>query len=277
MRLDYIECVDCLEGLKSLKDDSIDLVVTSPPYDNLRTYNGFSFDFEGIAEELFRVIKQGGVVVWVVGDAVDNKGSETLTSFQQALHFKSVGFNVHDTMIYQKTGHPFPPSNRYYQVFEYMFVLSKGRPKTANLIKQNTISKHNRSSYRCQNGDIAPMLYELNKPTRPLDNVWLFNTGYMQTTKDKFAFVHSAMFPEELAERHIRTWSNEGDVVLDIFVGSGTTPKMAILNKRHFIGFDISKEYCEIANKRVALAYDIKREYNAEQLSMFDMEKGGAE
>ena len=134
LEINKIYCGDNLELIKQLDDNCIDLTVTSPPYDNLRTYNGYSWDFQGLAHELYRVTKDGGVVVWVVGDATIN-GSETGTSFKQALYFKDIGFNLHDTMIYSKKGFPFPASNRYHQAFEYMFVFSKGKIKTFNPIK----------------------------------------------------------------------------------------------------------------------------------------------
>ena len=245
---------DCLELMKNIPDGSVDLTVTSPPYDNLRTYNGFSWDFENTARELLRITKNGGVVVWIVGDSYDKKGSETLTSFKQALFFKEIGFNVHDTMIYQKNSYPFPPSNRYYQQFEYMFVLSKGKPKTANLLRQKTKwRKDTNQVSTCRNADgsTSAMKYEKGKEDRILDNVWLINTGYMRTTKDKFAYKHPAMFPEELCEKHILSWSNEGDIIFDCFMGSGTTGKMAVLNNRRFIGIELDDGYFNIAKKRI--------------------------
>jgi DNA modification methylase len=245
---------DCLELMKDIPDKSIDLTVTSPPYDNLRSYGGFEWDFENTAKELLRVTKDGGLVVWVVGDSYDKKGSETLTSFKQALFFKEIGFNVHDTMIYQKNSYPFPPSNRYYQQFEYMFVLSKGKPKTSNLLRQETKwrkSTDEVSTTRQKDGTTKEMKYEKGKKDRVRDNVWLLNTGYMRTTKDKFAYEHPAMFPEQLAQDHILTWSNEGDTVLDCFMGSGTTGKMAVLNGRNFIGIELNAEYFEIAKRRI--------------------------
>lgn len=242
---------DCLEVMrKQIEDDSIDLTVTSPPYDNLRTYNGYSFDFEGIAQELYRITKPGGVVVWVVGDATI-KGSETGTSFKQALYFKEVGFNLHDTMIYDKGYSPFPSSVRYNQSFEYMFILSKGKPTVSNLAREPRTTKGNRiSTFRRKDGTTSAMECKLND-SRVMRNIWLVPNGYMRTTKDKFAYKHPAMFPEELAERHILTWSNQGDTVLDIFGGSGTTAKMAILTDRNFIHIELNEEYCDIANKRI--------------------------
>lgn len=254
IELDIIYNEDCLEGMKVLPDACIDLTVTSPPYDNLRNYNGFEWDFEGVAKELYRVTKVGGVVVWVVGDSVF-KGSETLTSFKQALYFKEVGFNVHDTMIYQKNAFPFPDKTRYAQVFEYMFVFSKGKPKTTNIIrvptKESNRIKNKKSCYRNPDGETVPMKYETGKDTRNKENVWVYEVGYMKTTKDKESYKHPAMFPEQLAQDHILTWSNPGDVVLDPFLGSGTTAKMAVLNDRHYIGFELSSEYFDIACQRL--------------------------
>jgi site-specific DNA-methyltransferase (adenine-specific) len=262
---------DCLELMKDIPDKSIDLTVTSPPYDNLRSYGGFEWDFENTAKELLRVTKDGGLVVWVVGDSYDKKGSETLTSFKQALFFKEIGFNVHDTMIYQKNSYPFPPSNRYYQQFEYMFVLSKGKPKTSNLLRQETKwrkSTDEVSTTRQKDGTTKEMKYEKGKKDRVRDNVWLLNTGYMRTTKDKFAYEHPAMFPEQLAQDHILTWSNEGDTVLDCFMGSGTTGKMALLNGRNFIGIEIDDKYFEIAKRRISEAQN-----KSEQITLFDISK----
>lgn len=245
---------NCAEIMAYMPSESVDLTVTSPPYDTLRSYKGFVFPFEDIAEQLFRITKQGGVVVWVVGDSHDKKGSETLTSFKQAIHFKEIGFNVHDTMIYQKNSYPFPPSNRYYQQFEYMFVLSKGKPKTSNLLRQETKWRKNTdevSTTRQKDGTTKEMKYEKGKKDRVRDNVWLLNTGYMRTTKDKFAYEHPAMFPEQLAQDHILTWSNEGDIVFDPMCGAGTTLKMARLNNRNFIGIDTSIEYVRLSQKRL--------------------------
>jgi site-specific DNA-methyltransferase (adenine-specific) len=241
--------------MKTLDGCSIELTVTSPPYDNLRNYNGYTFDFEGIAKELFRVTKQGGVVVWVVGDATI-KGSETGTSFKQALYFKEIGFNLHDTMIYQKNSYPFTPVNRYYQQFEYMFVFSKGKPKTYNIQRCETDprwrNKTNKSStHRNKDGTTSGLKYEIGKDTRKMDNVWKLNTGYMKGTPDKVAFEHPATFPDMLAERHILSWSNEGDTILDPFAGSGTTLKMAKKNGRNYIGIEISEEYIDIIHKRL--------------------------
>jgi site-specific DNA-methyltransferase (adenine-specific) len=231
----------------------IDLTVTSPPYDNLREYNGYSFPFEDIAKELFRITKQGGVVVWVVGDATVN-GSETGTSFKQALYFKEIGFNLHDTMIYWKNAFAFPESNRYSQNFEYMFVLSKSSPTKTNIFKLPTNEsnrvKNKNSCYRHSNGETLKMKYETGKSERNKENIWIYEVGYQKTTKDD-VWSHPAMFPEQMVRDHIVSWSNENDLVYDPFMGSGTTAKMAHLQKRNWIGSEISAEYVEIANKRL--------------------------
>ena len=250
--------MDCVEGMKLLPNECIDLTVTSPPYDNLRTYDGnieqWSFEkFQEIAKELYRVTKQGGVVVWVVGDATIN-GSETGTSFRQALYFKEIGFNLHDTMIYLKDTPP-QNRNRYEQQFEYMFVFSKGKPTTFNPIKTQKLWEDNRrykKYFRNKEGRFDTKgTPKHNDTLKVIGNTWFYDVGGGKSTKDKIAFQHPAIFPEQLAQDHIISWSNEGDLVLDPFMGSGTTAKMAILNNRNFIGFEISKEYCDIANKRI--------------------------
>ena len=243
--------------MKSIPDGSIDLTVTSPPYDNLRTYNGFSFDFENIAKELYRITKDGGVVVWVVGDATI-KGSETGTSFKQALFFKDIGFNIHDTMIYDKGSSQFPNFTRYYQCFEYMFVFSKGKIKTFNPIcDRKNINGGSKISgrERQRNGKLNQKSGEKNGRTIKefgcRYNIWRISPGYMLSTTDKYAYEHPAIFPEQLANDHIISWSNESDTVFDPFMGSGTTGKMALLNNRKFIGFELDDKYFEIAKQRI--------------------------
>ena len=255
--LNNIHNMDCVEGMRMLPDSCIDLTITSPPYDNLRTYNGFEWDFEATARELYRVTKQGGVVVWIVSDSTI-KGSETGTSFRQALYFKECGFNLHDTMIWQKpNAMPHIDKTRYTQCFEYMFVFSKGKPTTFNPIKipckyagqyLKTTNKNPQSVKSSHGGVVAKERIAFN----------VFDYVVAGTN-----YGHPAIFPEKLAKDHILSWSNEGDVVLDPFIGSGTTAKMAILNNRKYIGFEISKEYCEIAEQRIAS--HIKENTEAEQ------------
>jgi site-specific DNA-methyltransferase (adenine-specific) len=257
--LDKIICGDATQILQQFPCDCIDLTVTSPPYDHLRTYNGIEWGehvWKSVIGELFRVTKPGGVVVWVVGDATID-GDETGTSFRQALYAKEIGFKLHDTMIYRKLTHPYMHKNRYYQEFEYMFVFSKGKPKTIHIqqTQKKASSIHDKpisSTYRQPNGEIVRKTYVPNNTTRPMGNVWEFYTGYMKSTKDKIAFQHPAVFPDKLAELHILSWSNENDIVLDPFIGSGTTAVASKKLNRHFIGIDINPDYCEIARKRLA-------------------------
>ena len=244
---------DCLEVLKEMKDNCIDLTVTSPPYDNLRDYNGYSFDFEGIAKELFRVTKEGGVVVWVVGDATV-KGSETGTSFKQALYFKEIGFNLHDTMIWKKDTFTAVGAlvNRYAPVFEYMFILSKGYPKTFNPIKDRknkTVGCKQHGTIRKKGGETVKMstVGNIVRKYGQRYNIWEISAE----KRRNLGYNHPAIFPEQLAQDHIISWSNKGDLVLDIFNGSGTTTKMAKILGRDYIGIEISQKYCDIANKRL--------------------------
>ena len=241
---------NCLDTMAKMPDNFVDLTVTSPPYDNLRTYNGYSFDFEAVAKELFRVTKQGGVVVWVVGDATI-KGSETGTSFKQALFFKEIGFNLHDTMIYGKNSYMPLTHNRYEQAFEYMFVFSKSKLKTFNPIMIDCLTmgtKRNRGGSKAKEDTYAERLRdektEVNMQKQH-PNIFYYDVGKGDKTE------HNAPFPEALANDHIITWSNENDLIYDPFMGSGTTAKMAIVNKRNWIGSEISEEYCKIIERRI--------------------------
>ena len=252
MRLNTVTAIDCVEGMRKLADKYVDLTVTSPPYDNLRKYNGFELDIAGIISELYRVTKDGGVVVWVVGDATVN-GSETGTSFRQALAFIDAGFRLHDTMIYEKAN-PVPSVSRRYQPsFEYMFVFSKGAPRVFNPIRvpKKYIENRSRTNFNRDVNGIHIKGASSSDTTRLKKNVWTYSVGRHHTSSDDEAFEHPAVFPEKLAEDHILSWSNPGDVVLDIFAGSGTTLKMAMLNERNYIGFDLSEDYVNIAQRRL--------------------------
>jgi len=253
---------DCLEKMKEIPDTSVDLVVTSPPYDNLRNYNGYSFDFEKIAHELARVLKEGGVIVWVVGDSTV-KCSETGTSFRQALYFKDVcGLNMHDTMIYRKQNYIPLTHNRYEQEFEYMFVISKGRPKHFMPIKVPCIyAGEDKSEGKRKFYKDSKTYGTGNKNTKvSLDkikgNVWTYLVG--NTTPDAKPWKHPAKFPLQLALDHIRSWSNHNDIVLDPFLGSGTAGVAALELDRRFIGIEISEEYFKIAQARIQAAIDEK-------------------
>lgn len=260
MEVNKIYNQNCLETMSKVSDEFLDLTVTSPPYGVIRDYHGYSFDFEPIAKELFRVTKSGGVVVWIVNDVTIN-GSETGESFRQALYFKEIGFNLHDTMIYMKSGCRYPETNRYYPIFEYMFVLSKGKPKTTNLIKDrkniyagSKLAREN--SIRTKDGQLIPNSAFKNEPGREIKefgvryNIWQFSIGKGNHSSDDIVFKHPATFPEKLANDHIISWSDEGDLVYDPFAGSGTTGIMARQNNRRFILSEISFEYCNIIKQR---------------------------
>jgi len=254
--INQIICGDNVETLRGFPADSIDLTVTSPPYDNLRTYGGHSWDFEGVAQQLWRVTKPGGVVVWVVADATID-GSETGTSFRQALRFMEIGFRLHDTMIWERIG-SFPESNRYHPAFEFMFILSKQKPITANIIRdrKNIHEGEQRKSRmeRQPDGSIRrPNRIGVIAEYSARFNIWDIPASACESNEHKKMVLsgHPATFPQALARDHILSWSNEGDTVLDPFSGSGTTAKMAKLMGRNYIGIEVNQEYCDIAVQRL--------------------------
>lgn len=256
MELGNIHHENCIETLARLADDTIDMTITSPPYDDLRSYNGYHFPVEEIGAGLFEKTKPGGVVIWVVGDKTVN-GCETLTSFKHAFVFREAGFNVHDTMLYVKNN-PIPSDcgPRYRQSFEYMFCFSKGKPKTFNPLTEPTKSAGTKiKAFRITevgrgnvpDEDIGRKI----KSERKVSNIFTYNVG-TSSSRDKIAFQHPAIFPEQLCEDQIRTWTNEGDIVYDPFMGSGTTAKIAHQLGREWFGSEISREYVDIANRRLA-------------------------
>lgn len=247
---------NCVEVMKKFANEVIDLTVTSPPYDDLRNYKGFVFPFEDIAKELYRITKQGGVVVWVVNDATI-EGSETGTSFKQALYFREVGFNLHDTMIFRKKN-PIPQiyRKRYNNEFEYMFVFSKGTVKTHNPLMVDCMHaglELNGTTYKnySKNEQVREKMAKPVKDKKIKGNIWEYVVGKKQ--EDQEAKGHPAPFPCELVRDHIKSWTNQGDLVFDPMCGSGTTARVACEMGREYIGIDISKDYCEIARERVKL------------------------
>jgi DNA modification methylase len=237
---------DCLEVMKDISNESIDLVITSPPYDDLRDYNS-NLDFESIIKELFRIIKDGGIVVWNVNDKI-NKGSKSLTSFKQAIMFVNNGFNLNDTMIWKKSN-PMPQVKqpRYNQCFEYMFIFSKGKPKTFNPIMVDCKSADKEYKSTCKkitkNKKRIYKEFKINKQ-KVEDNIWEFAVSQNKTK-------HPAVFPIELPLRHIKSWSNENDTVLDCFMGSGTTGIACKQLNRNFIGIELDETYYNIAKERI--------------------------
>jgi DNA modification methylase len=247
---------NCVKEMNNIADNSVDLVITSPPYDKMREYNGYDFDFNGIANQIFRVLKPGGVCVWVVADETV-KFKESLSSFKQAIYFCDIGFGLLDTMIYAKKNVPptYPNMKRYAPAFEYMFVFSKGKPNTFNPIcdRQNKYAgmKKTGDTQRQKNGTTKSVRGYVPKEFGMRFNVWTYDTGHNKDTKDKEALIHPARFPEMLVHDHVLSWSNEGDIVLDPMMGSGTTGKISLALKRRFIGIEISNQYFEIARSRI--------------------------
>lgn len=245
---------DCVDVMREMDSESVDLILTSPPYDNLRRYgSGSAFDFEGLADQCKRVLKPGGVLVWVVGDETKN-GSESGTSFRQALHFKEIGLRLHDTMIYEKEN-PVPLNHaRYEQAFEYMFVLSNGRPNTANILREPSRTHGKRASGDTHRrfGDNLSPLNTVRAPvnaTKPRKNIWSYGigiNGYMS------GHGHPAVFPLQLAIDHVLSWTNPGDTVLDCFAGSGTTLEACLKTDRSGIGIEKDPGYLAIADRRIA-------------------------
>jgi site-specific DNA-methyltransferase (adenine-specific) len=252
MEINKIYNENCLDTMARMPDGFIDLTVTSPPYDNLRTYNGYCFDFENVAKELFRVTKQGGVVVWVVGDATI-KGSETGTSFKQALYFKEIGFNLHDTMIYQKSSQPRQNGYRYEQAFEYMFVFSKGSISIKNIIQEPSLNAGKNVKRTCRDGGLDTLKESTNivSEYKTKGNIWQYGSKKNDTE-------HPAIFPEALANDHIISWSNPNDVIMDCFAGSGTTGIMAYKNNRKFILIEVSETYCDIIKQRFDSRFNLE-------------------
>lgn len=253
MKINNVYHGECSQLMQQLPNDFIDLTVTSPPYDELRSYNGYDFDYTRVIPELYRITAVGGVVVWVVADETID-GSETLTSFKHALFAKECGFRQHDTMIYHRKSLPLT-NPRYEQHFEYMFVWSKGKPKTFNPIKipcktagaKQKLNAIHFAETRVRNDKNGKKW--TTKPTKIKGNIWAYQIG--AGSADKIAHKHPAIFPEKLARDHIISWSNPGDLVFDPMCGSGTTLKMAIENGRNYLGFDQSEEYVNLSKRRL--------------------------
>ena len=245
---------NCLETMKDMP--AVDLVVTSPPYGNLRTYNGYSFPFEDIAKGLTNVLAEGGVIAWVVGYETI-KGSRSLDPLKQAIYFQEeCGLLFHDHLIYEKSSFSFPDQTRYYNVWENIFLFSKGKPKTFNPIEDRDVKytqSRGKATQRQREGELKDTgrgIIKYNKVSRRF-NIWRYSTGYGNSTRDKVAYDHPAIFPEKLAEDIIKSWTNEGDLVYDPMSGSGTTAKCAKKLKRNWIASEISEEYCKIIEERV--------------------------
>jgi len=258
--MDNIICCNCVDGMSDLPSDLIDLSITSPPYDNLRDYKGYDFNYKDVLDGLYRIVKPGGIVVWVVADATVD-GSETGTSFKQALYAIEAGFKLHDTMIYMRNSVTNPSPIRYYSCFQYMFIFSKGKPKTTNLIKDHKNKTAGKKStdrnQREPDGTWRERSCFKQNKVRPEFsvrwNVWEYDVGSLLMAEDREWVGHPAIFPLKLAEDHVKSWSNEGDLVFDPMGGSGQTCIAAKKFNRNYLMMDISKEYCDIAKRRLEL------------------------
>ena len=256
---------DAVEVLEAFTEKTIDMIVTSPPYDNLRNYekdqSDWSFHiFTKVADQLFRVLKDGGVMVWVVGDATV-KGGKTLTSFKQAIYFQEIGFTMFDVIIYEKTGTGPPHKNRYFNAFEYIFVLSKGKPKTINLLRDKPNKWAGHETYgevtrREADGTLTPKGKKKINEFGVRTNIWKYKNGKGQTTTDQIAHEHPAIFPEKLVEDVLNSWSAKGDLILDPFGGSGTTAKISKMLERDYVYIEKVEKYYNIASERLNILYD---------------------
>jgi site-specific DNA-methyltransferase (adenine-specific) len=259
---DAIICGDNVKVMGQMPAASIDLVLTSPPYGDLREYGGCTWNLDAVTEQIARMLKPGGVCVWVVGDETDETG-ESGESFRHAMRLKQCGLRLHDTMIYEKAGPSYPTRDKYYQVFEYMFVLSKGKPAVVNLLKDRKNRWHGQKwskvrTRRKRDGSLTVSTWDKDEGNEygVRFNIWRYAVG-AGNHGDEIAHEHPATFPEQLASDHIQTWTNAGATVLDCFSGSGTTAKMAKELERHYIGIDVNPEYCKLAERR--LVQDVLR------------------
>ncbi|MCY3787825.1 MAG: site-specific DNA-methyltransferase [Gemmatimonadetes bacterium] len=245
-----IHTAECATFMEKMEEKSVNLVVTSPPYDDLRDYKGFTFDCEAVATGLYRVVKDGGVVVWVVGDRIN--GGRTLTSFEHAFAFRKAGFTVYDVMIFKKRNTPFMRKRAYINCYEFMFVFSKGTPTTFNPLRSPSVRSGPAQVPYLKGADgINRKKIGSLSEHKVRTNIWSYAVGKNGTTSDMYAFKHPAMFPENLARDHILSWSNRGDLVFDPMCGAGTTCKMAKATGRRWLGVDVSREYTSIAERRV--------------------------
>lgn len=254
-------CTDCVEGMRQLPDDCIPLTVTSPPYDGLRKYGRHDFDFRAIAQELWRVTKPGGVVVWVVQDAIV-KGSETGTSARQKLFFQKLGFRIYHSMIFEPSGYSSVSTVRYGVSLQHIFVFSKDKPRNVNLIcdrRNRSAGQWVRHAKRTVDGELRRQNRRRTRTWGVRGPIWRYSVGGHHTTRDKAAFKHPALMPEKLAEDLIISFSRPGDLVLDPMAGAATTLKLALLNNRRFLGFEIHEAYYKVARHRLSMAKEEHR------------------
>lgn len=242
---------ECSKVMSGWPADCIDMVLTSPPYADLLNYRGFKFDLAAIARQLFRVLKDGGVMVWVIGDKTVDY-SRQMIPYTHAFGLRDAGFCIYDVMIYSKPAGRYMNRYRYPNVYEHMIVASKGKPKTFNpiMVKTKKPGDSRNTTILHRDADNNRTLgYRTTAEERPHDNIWKYSPGFGAV--DRYAFEHPAVFPEKLARDQIISWSNPNDIVLDPMCGSGTTLKMARVYGRRYAGIDVAPEYLEIVRRRL--------------------------
>jgi len=260
---------DCWELVRELPDECIPLALTSPPYGNMRDYGGHRCDTLGLIDELYRVIRPGGIAVWVEQDQIKGKRCSD-SVFEHGCSFRGMGFQLVSEIVLERAGFR-APTHGHYGTPEVALVFSKGKPTVINIIKDRpnkTAGAPVKHSVRNRQGVLE--FQKTGKVVQPFGRrgcVWRYNAGFNNSSRDEFAFGHPAIMPEQVAEDLIIAFSRPGDLVLDPMCGSGTTLKMALLNHRRFLGFEIHEPYVEIARKRVRLARE-------EQQRRLDVEWG---
>lgn len=246
---------DCIEAMRKMGNCSIDLIVTSPPYDEIRDYNGYTMNIHGVCYESYRLLKDGGMLCMVINDSTKEYG-KSCTTYRVILDcVDNIGFKLFENVIYAKDGRPGAWWNKRFRVdHEYILMFLKGKkPKYFDKehLKVPAIhaGKMARGTQRLTNGNMVLIKDNIVKDKKCRGTIWKYVTS--KSDGDKIKLKHPATFPDKLAEDLILCFSDEGDVILDPFCGSGTTIVMAKRNNRKYIGIEISKEYCEISQERL--------------------------
>ena len=253
--INSIICGDSAEVLKNFPDNSIDMVVTSPPYDGLRDYNGFSLDLHKIGKEIYRVLKDGGIAVMVIQDATKDF-AKSLTSFRTIVDWcDNVGFRLFETVIYHKNGTEGAWWKQRFRVdHEYMPIFMKGKkPQYFNKEPLKIPSKHggkvmSGSGNRRTDGTLSETVRRPINTMKCRGTVWDY---LMAGDKNPLKRKHPAVFPDKIPYDCIQCFCPEGGLVLDPFIGCGSTAVMAKVLGRNYIGIDISREYCDLAEERI--------------------------
>ena len=255
IQVNKIICEDNITYLKTLPDECIDFVITSPPYDALRDYNGYKLDLHGLGVELLRVLKDGGICVMVIQDSTRDF-AKSLTSFRTIVDWcDNIGFRLFECNIYNRQGTEGAWWKKRFRVdHEYMPIFLKGkRPQYFDKENIKIPSKHGGkimtgANIRTKNGQTGSRKVKIN-PTKCPGTVMTF--GNTCGGESKLKSKHPAVFPNMLAYDMIECFCPEDGTVLDPFNGSGTTTLAAKCLGRNYIGIDVSEEYNKIARERL--------------------------